>query len=395
MKPVESPWLPRLSDLAGSADLAAFWRNADALLQELAPHATAVGWDGMATVVLGADAQLRRERVRDGLRAMIAETGEDAPMLEGIASHAGEAMLGGNALLATLREPMPAHAQALSLEQLQDGGQYFRRILQPQGWRHALLLPLRAGDGIGGAGIVIYRSAEEGGFQPAEVADVEALRPALAQVLARIGEHAQQQATQANVQRFLLDLPVGLMLFDWEWRPLFINEEGYRQTQLWNYLPAIPPQADARIDFRLPPAVREAGDRLRGRWVEEVLGIAPPRSTAGEHVVHALRKDLQASVMITQSKRDLARPPALMVRYSGIATRADSAFQPSPAQLSILSQLTPGERKVALLVMRGMSNREIAEALHRDITTVKDHLGHIYGKLGIRSRTQLAAQLAG
>ena len=50
---------------------------------------------------------------------------------------------------------------------------------------------------------------------------------------------------------------------------------------------------------------------------------------------------------------------------------------------------------VALLVMRGMSNREVADALHRDITTVKDHLTHIYGKLGIRSRTQLAAMLAG
>lgn len=61
----------------------------------------------------------------------------------------------------------------------------------------------------------------------------------------------------------------------------------------------------------------------------------------------------------------------------------------------LLAQLTPGERKVVLLVARGLSNREAAQALHRDVTTVKYHLGHAYAKLGIRGRTELAAILAG
>lgn len=98
---------------------------------------------------------------------------------------------------------------------------------------------------------------------------------------------------------------------------------------------------------------------------------------------------------MTQSRSDESRPPALLMRYSGMAARADPTFHPSPAQLSILSQLTPSERNVALLVMRAMSNQEIANALHRDITTVKDHLSHIYDKLDIRSRTQLVTLLVG
>ena len=41
----------------------------------------------------------------------------------------------------------------------------------------------------------------------------------------------------------------------------------------------------------------------------------------------------------------------------------------------------------------GATNAEIARSLHLTQTTVKTHLTRIYGKLGIRSRTQLAIVL--
>jgi non-specific serine/threonine protein kinase len=53
--------------------------------------------------------------------------------------------------------------------------------------------------------------------------------------------------------------------------------------------------------------------------------------------------------------------------------------------------LTPREREVAQLVARGLSNREIADALVLTERTTESHLTHIFGKLGLRSRTQLAA----
>jgi non-specific serine/threonine protein kinase len=49
------------------------------------------------------------------------------------------------------------------------------------------------------------------------------------------------------------------------------------------------------------------------------------------------------------------------------------------------------EREVALLVARGLSNREIAETLVLTERTVESHLTHIFGKLGLRSRSQLTA----
>jgi DNA-binding CsgD family transcriptional regulator len=52
--------------------------------------------------------------------------------------------------------------------------------------------------------------------------------------------------------------------------------------------------------------------------------------------------------------------------------------------------LTPAEQRVAALVAEGRTNREVAAALVLGERTVETHLTHIYAKLGIRSRTELA-----
>ena len=52
--------------------------------------------------------------------------------------------------------------------------------------------------------------------------------------------------------------------------------------------------------------------------------------------------------------------------------------------------LTPTEARVAELVASGHTNHEVAEALFVSVRTVESHLGRIYRKLGLRSRTELA-----
>jgi DNA-binding CsgD family transcriptional regulator len=54
-------------------------------------------------------------------------------------------------------------------------------------------------------------------------------------------------------------------------------------------------------------------------------------------------------------------------------------------------QLTAHELQVARIVANGASNREAAAALFLSPKTIETHLAHIYRKLGVRSRTQLAA----
>jgi DNA-binding CsgD family transcriptional regulator len=55
--------------------------------------------------------------------------------------------------------------------------------------------------------------------------------------------------------------------------------------------------------------------------------------------------------------------------------------------------LTAAEQRVASLVAEGRTNREVAAALFLGERTVASHLTHIYAKLGIRSRTELARTL--
>jgi DNA-binding CsgD family transcriptional regulator len=55
--------------------------------------------------------------------------------------------------------------------------------------------------------------------------------------------------------------------------------------------------------------------------------------------------------------------------------------------------LTPAEHRVAELVAEGRTNREVAAALFLGERTVETHLTHVYAKLGVRSRTELARRL--
>jgi DNA-binding NarL/FixJ family response regulator len=59
------------------------------------------------------------------------------------------------------------------------------------------------------------------------------------------------------------------------------------------------------------------------------------------------------------------------------------------------SGLSEREAEVAELVGRGASNADIARTLHVSEATVKTHLSHIYSKVGVTSRTQLAILVGG
>ncbi|GAA5051780.1 response regulator [Streptomyces similanensis] len=71
-----------------------------------------------------------------------------------------------------------------------------------------------------------------------------------------------------------------------------------------------------------------------------------------------------------------------------VASRLVSAVRaPAPGN----EALSAREREVLVLVARGTSNREIARELFISEATVKTHLTHLYGKLGVKDRAAAVA----
>lgn len=57
--------------------------------------------------------------------------------------------------------------------------------------------------------------------------------------------------------------------------------------------------------------------------------------------------------------------------------------------------MTDRELMVLRLVAEGLSNKEIARSLVIRLPTVKNHLQNIFGKLGVRRRSEAARWLRG
>ena len=68
-------------------------------------------------------------------------------------------------------------------------------------------------------------------------------------------------------------------------------------------------------------------------------------------------------------------------------------FGPSPVHP--LERLTARETAVVAALVAGVDTREVARTLHISDWTVQDHLKSVFAKLGVHSRRDALARLAG
>ena len=198
-----------------------------------------------------------------------------------------------------------------------------------------------------------------------------------------------------------------------DWRSLEIDaliglgRLGKAETALAELEAALPPAG--------PPSILVAAARLRGDLAAAAghQDAAPAAFQTAWHRAEGLQVPLAlAQLEISDARRlraagqpqqAVARLRAARQRLTSLGARpyveicdrelAAAGAPPGPKTAPALVGLTPAEQAVARLVATGRSNRQTAAELYVSVKTVEFHLGHIYGKLGIRSRKDLIARI--
>jgi CRP/FNR family transcriptional regulator, cyclic AMP receptor protein len=147
--------------------------------------------------------------------------------------------------------------------------------------------------------------------------------------------------------------------------------------------------ADAfRALLEAVPIVRERMTNDLGRRLRKASNFWLQLSGDADLLLSALL-DLQASpdpAVRDQARAQAARLVQLAAPHEPDAPAARRAGGRDPFAL-----LTPAERRVSELVGEGLSNPAIAEQLVVSRHTIESHLKHVFAKLGIRTRVELAA----
>jgi LuxR family maltose regulon positive regulatory protein len=84
--------------------------------------------------------------------------------------------------------------------------------------------------------------------------------------------------------------------------------------------------------------------------------------------------------------------------YTGrlLAALSNNLQSPEPSSLAtgenLIEPLSSRELEVLHLIAEGLSNAEIAKRLFISLSTVKGHTTNIFGKLGVKNRTQATAR---
>jgi LuxR family maltose regulon positive regulatory protein len=98
-------------------------------------------------------------------------------------------------------------------------------------------------------------------------------------------------------------------------------------------------------------------------------------------------KDNQVIPLLTHVRRVAPSFVDQLLDEAGApATKQELVVQP------LVEPLSERELEVLRLIAAGLSNREIAQELFIAVGTVKRHTNHIYGKLGVHSRTEAVAR---
>ncbi len=155
------------------------------------------------------------------------------------------------------------------------------------------------------------------------------------------------------------------------------------------------------MDIRMPGMNGlEATEALR-RWPDPPRVIVLTTFDEDDHVARALGagasgfllKDTPPGEIVQAVRRVAAGDPMLSPSVTArLIAQLTAGGSPDRSQRARtrLERLTCREKEVAVAVGRGLSNADIARALHLSVPTVKAHVGRLFTKLEADNRVQVA-----
>jgi DNA-binding CsgD family transcriptional regulator len=238
----------------------------------------------------------------------------------------------------------------------------YREIMGPLGLGDELRAALLTSKTCWGV-LCLHREDAANGFAPGELDLIRRISPHVAEGLRRaamFGPAAQVAAGTSAPGMIVLDASLAVMSMSPEalqWMAEIEDAEGQRAGEL-------------------PMAVYAAAGRLIQLETEPVPLLPATillRSRAGRWLsLHASRlcgpPDPQIGVVVAPAPAELVS--SLLLRAHG---------------------LTEAQSRVAALVIRGHSTRQIVQELHISGNTVQEHLTGAFDKFGVRSRRELVA----
>ncbi|MGZ6564447.1 MAG: helix-turn-helix transcriptional regulator [Solirubrobacteraceae bacterium] len=144
--------------------------------------------------------------------------------------------------------------------------------------------------------------------------------------------------------------------------------------------------ADALESHKESARILAAAERAREeighvRWTREQAGI----EALGTRLLAALGPDRLADALAEGRALTTDEAVGWLRRARGARKRPAGGWE----------SLTPTEVQVVNLASQGLTNPEIAARMFLSRGTVKIHLSHVYAKLGVRNRSELATRAAG
>ena len=158
----------------------------------------------------------------------------------------------------------------------------------------------------------------------------------------------------------------------------------------------------ARVRGRIEAALgrRDAAAEAFARALEHIEPLDMPYERALVQFAHGqfLRRNgsrRAASEQLTRARETFATLRARPALERCERELVACGLKPNRRGSDQPPELTPQEQAVARLVATGRTNREVAAELLLSVKTVEVHLTRIYAKLGVSSRSQLAALTTG